>query len=328
MLFQRGMLRPRYALVLVALCLSGLVSTAPARADNPPDRLASLTVSIWLEYDRPGELYIYRGELPEGTALPARISFRLPQQPSATAGIDGEDRYRYIRPILGEDGGSYLVSYDVQWPHFQLEYYDDALRKQGTARELELVYQADYAVEHLVLEVKEPHGALNFWLEPAADSSTQDEAGLTVHRRTIGAVAPGQEVRWRVAYDKTDPRLASEALGLPTPATSQYEAGPGLPPARPPLERATWIVLVLVGVVAIGGLGLALRSGSARSQRAPAPPAEPVGKRSKRGRRRRKSRDQAEEPRIRLAKYCHQCGASMSKGDVFCRRCGTRRRGA
>ena len=327
MLFERSMLRPRYALLLVALCLSGLVSTAPIRADNPPDHLASLTVSIWLEYDRPGELYIYHGELPEGTALPARISFRLPRQPSSTAAIDGEDRYRYIRPILAEDEGSYLVSYDVGWPRFQLEYYDEALRRRGTTRELEFVYRADYAVEYLVLEVKEPHGASDFWLEPAADSSTQDEAGLTVHRRIIGPVAPGQEVRWRLSYDKIDPRLASEALSLPTPATSPYEAGPGLP-TRAPLERATWIVLTLVGLLGIGGLGLAWRSGNARSQRAVAPPAEPVGRRSKRSRRRRKGHHRAEEPRIRPARYCHLCGASMNKGDVFCRQCGTRRRGA
>jgi hypothetical protein len=322
-----GMLRPRLALLLVALCLRTLIPVAPARADDPPARLASLSVSVWLEYDRPGELYIYRGELAEGTALPARITFRLPRQPNSTASIDGDDGYRYIRPILSEDEGHYLVSYDTNWPRFQIEYYDDALHKQGTGRDLDLVYRADYAIDDLVLEIKEPHGATGCRLEPPADSQVQGEDGLIVHRRDVGAVAAGQEVQWKVTYDKSDPRLSAEALGLPTPGTSAYEPELGTASPRPPLQQGTWIALILVGTIAIGGLGLAIRSGSSGRRERLQQPAEPAGAGSRRSRG-RKAKKAAGEPRPRVASYCHQCGAAMNKGDVFCRQCGTRRRGA
>lgn len=321
------MLHPRLALVLVALCLGTLIPLAPARADDPPGQLASLSLSIWLEYDRPGELYIYEGELAEGTALPARITFRLPRQPSSTASIDGDGGYRYIRPILSEDEGNYLVSYDTNWPRFQIEYYDDALHKQGTGRELDLVYRADYAIDDLVLEIKEPYGATSLRLEPAADGQVQGEDGLIVHRRDVGAVAAGQEVQWKVTYDKSDPRLSVEALRLPTPGTSAYEPEPGAAPSRPPLQQGTWIALILVGTIAIGGLGLAIRSGSSGRRERQQQPADPGGGRSRRSRR-GKRKKAAAEPRPQVASYCHQCGAAMNKGDVFCRQCGTRRRGA
>ena len=330
MLFVKRLLCLQHVLVAVLVCFGGLTPVGAVRADARPERLASLTISIWLEYDRPGALYIYRGELPEGTPLPAQITFRLPRQPSSTAGIDAEGRFRYARPVLSEDGDAYVVSYSTRWPRFQLEYYDDALRKQGASRELDYGYRAEHVVEHLVLEVKAPHAASDFRLEPAADAQSQADDGLTEYRRTVGPVAPGQEVRWKVTYTKSDPRLASEALGLPTAATSAYEAGPSPVSSlrgREWASWATWLVVALVGLIAVGGLGLAMRSSTGRLPRIRAQAGEPPGGRPKRRQRGKKARQHTEAPGARLAAYCHECGASLSRGDVFCRRCGARRRG-
>jgi hypothetical protein len=292
------------------------------RAQGSPDRLVSLTVSVWLEYDRPGALYIYQGELPPGTPLPARLTFRLPRQPSSTAGVDEQGHYRYVRPLIREEGDGYVVSYDVNWPRFQLEYYDDALHRDGTGRKLKLSYRADCAVEHLVLAVKEPYGALEWSVEPAAHTRVEAEDGLTEHRRTIGPVAAGDEVRWEVAYSRSDSRLSVEALGLPTPpAFSGTVAAVGVGRAG---ERSTWMLVAFVGVVVASGVALGLRSdGRGPARRLAAASAAPAG-RSRRG---TKPRGKA-HPNGRLARYCHQCGTAMGQGDLFCRRCGTRRRGA
>ncbi len=313
----------------LAVILGSLLAPLAVQAQQSPDRLKSLTVSVWLEYDRPGGLYILRGELPSDVTLPATLVFRLPGRtggPSSTAGVDSSGNFRYVRPTLREDGDSIVVEYETNWPGFQLEYYDDALTRQGQNRQLEFSYRAEYAIEQLVLEAKEPYGATSFTVIPAGDAQSQGEDGLTVHRRNIGPVAPGQEVTWKAAYDKADARLSVEALGLPTPGSSAYESGPGV---APPAQNQTPIIVAVfavLGIVTLGGLGLALRADNSRpaAAKAWAGGAEPGARRG----RKRRAKGMPEPPQVRPARYCHQCGAALSRDDVFCRKCGTRRRGA
>lgn len=318
----------RYLGACLAIILGGLLAPLPARAEGPPARLKSLTISVWLEYDRPGGLYIFRGELPSGTTLPVTLVFRVPARtggPSSTAGIDQSGSYRYIRPTLKEDGDTIIVEYPTNWPSFQFEYYDDALVRQGQNRQLEFSYRAEYAIDQLVLEVKQPYGATGVTFDPPADAQSQGEDGLVVHRRNVGPVAPGQSVVWKVSHNKSDARLSAEALGIPTPGTSQYEdAAAATVPGAASHDRVIFAVLAVVGLLALGGLGYALLSGSSQPAQAGAWTHIQPGAKG----RRRRPKGAPELPQVRPARYCHQCGAPLSRGDLFCRKCGTKRRGA
>ena len=263
---------------------------------------------------------MYAGELPVGTSLPASITFRLPLGsggPSATAGVDATGKYRYIRPALAEEGDRITVTYDINWPRFQLEYYIDSLVRQDQRREFELVYKADYAIDQLVLEIKEPYRASDFALDPAATSQSRDSEGQMVHQRIVGSVERGQEVRWKASYAQSDTRLVSEALGLPTPSTSQYEAGPGIPPPRQ-WDDAVLLAIVVVAIAAFGGLALWARSQSARRAR--------VSEAPRSLRKRRKRRSAREPAQTHRAAYCYRCGTPLEEEDRFCRRCGAPRR--
>lgn len=319
-MLAKGMRRVGIALSALALVTISLLAAAPLRA-AAPDHLASLTISLWPEYDRPGVLYIYRGELPEGTALPAQVTFRLPKQPTSTAAIDEQGQFRYVRPSAEPEGDGYLVTYEVAWPRFQLEYYDDTLTLQGAGRVFDFAYRADYAVAQMVLEVKEPYGASDFLLEPAADTRSQAGDGLTEHRRLVGVVAPGQEVSWRITYSKSDPRSSAEALGLPTPETLPYEPAAGQTVPRSNRPWLPWVVGGLAGVAVAVVLYLALQR-SSRPAANLAPAVEPP-RRSGRAKGKRRSKS----PEATPAKYCFQCGAAMNRDDAFCRQCGSRRRG-
>lgn len=321
-----NVIHPRRAWALVLMGLVSLWGPFVTRA-APPDRLKSLTVSVWLDYDRPGALYMYAGELPDGAGLPASITFRLPQGsggPSATAGVDASGKYRYIRPVLAEEGDRIAVTYDINWPRFQLEYYIDDLVRQGQRREFELVYKADYAIDQLVLEIKEPYRASDLALDPAATSQSRDGEGQMVHRRIVGPVERGQEVRWKASYVQSDTRLVSEALGLPTPSTSQYEAGPGITPPRQWDDTALLVIVVMVAIAAFGGLAFWARSQSARTNAAARRPRVGDALRSPRSPRKRRSVKEPAQAR-RLA-YCYRCGTPLEEEDRFCRRCGAPRR--
>ncbi len=313
----------RLGLALVVLCF-GAAGPAPAllvRAGTTPDRLASLLISIWPEYDRPEVLFVYRGELAAGTALPARITFRLPVEPTFAAGIDEEEGVHGLRPAIVRDGSGVLVTCETSWPRFQLEYYHDALEKGGPARRLAFVYRADYAIDELTLEVREPFGVADLALTPPATIQSQAEGGLTEHRRLVGPVARGDEVRWQISYTKRDPRLVSEALDLPASAPVRYDEAPASSvPRREAGERATRALLGLGGVALAGALGLWLRGRPASSARVSAP-AEGHAPASRAG-----GRGTLREGR--LARYCHWCGASFFRDALYCRKCGTPRRGS
>lgn len=325
---MKDLLRSRHLGATLVIILGALCAPLAAQAAEPPARLKSLTISVWLEYDRPGGLYIFRGELADGATLPARLVFRVPGRtggPSSTAGIDSAGNYRYVRPTLKEEGDTIVVEYPTNWPAFQFEYYDDALERQGQNRQLEFSYHAEYAIEHLVLEVKEPYGATGMALDPPADAESQGSDGLTLHLRNVGPVAPGQNVVWKATYNNSDARLSAEALGIPMPSASPYEDSPAaVAPEIKNHDRVVFAVLAVLGLLALGGLGLTLRSGSSPAKAEAWDEAEAA---AERGRQRRPKGSPA-PPQVRPARYCHQCGAPMSRGDAFCRKCGTRRRGA
>lgn len=314
---MRGLLRLGSALVVLLLCVPGSVH---ARPESAPQRLASLVISIWPEYDRPEVLFAYRGELAAGTPLPARIAFRLPVEPSFVAGIDEGGELHSLQPAVSRDGTAVLVTCETRWPHFQLEYYHDVLEKGGPARRLAFTYQADCAIDELVLELREPIGASDVVLSPPATMQSQAEGGLIEHRRIVGPVAPGDEVRWQIGYSKRDPRLVSQVLDLPTPVPPRYDdVAAASRPGREAEERATRALLGLVGMALAGALGLRLRGRApvAQGSGMPAEGSAPAG-------RARAGRASGEG---RLARYCYWCGAGFYRDAFFCPRCGTPRRG-
>jgi len=312
---------------LVSLCFCCLSMGIPAWAAEQPGRLKTLTISIWLEYDRPGALYIYRGELPADVPLPATLSFRLPARasgPPAAAVIDAEGKYHYEQPQVTRNADGVVASFEAAYPRFQVEYYDNTLQAEGAGRRLEFAYRAEYAIGQLVFEVKEPYGATDFDLNPLDDACSQAEDGLTVHRRDVGAVAAGQEVHWSVSYTKIDPRLAVEVLSLPTAAPVAYDASPRVSARHTPRSWLMWGLWVTLALIGVGMVGMVVRA-STRPHR---PPEARAAVAPKPTRRRRAPAAGASPPKVRQAKYCHQCGASLSQKDAFCRQCGMARRGA
>ncbi|MGQ9681470.1 MAG: zinc ribbon domain-containing protein [Anaerolineae bacterium] len=329
---------------LLAVMLLGLVSlllpTTSAIGDMPLEsrdrameslygaqsgfeRLASLTISIWLEYDRPGVLFIYRGVLPRNTPLPARLIFRLPRQPTLTAVVDEGGQLRYVEPHLSQEGAACIVAYATSSAEFQLEYYDDSLQRRGAERELYYTYRSEYAVEQLALEVKEAFGVTRFDLEPPPDVDSQSSEGLLLHRRLIGPVARGEELHWRISYTKSDPRLVAEALGLPAAAPVSVETRTAGVAVKTANDRATWAAMALVGLIAMGGLGLVARANTVSSLKKPAPRRRTSAAKPTRA----KVVSEPPAPEVRQARFCHRCGTTMRKGDSYCRKCGTRRRG-
>jgi hypothetical protein len=309
-----GYIRKRWLAAVVLAVLTLALGVWPASAQGDV-RLKSLTVSLWPEYDQEGVLVIYRGVIADDVALPVTLRFRIPKEagkPAATAGVDATGEFRYRSYQLADVGDFIEVTYTNPYREFQMEYYYNPLVMTDTQRSFAYQFQADYAVDDLTVEVKEPAGAQNLHLTPVATGTGTDFDNLPLQKYALGAFAAGQVFQFAAAYEKTDPRLTSEILGLTPPGTAQFEdvAQPG-----GSQNVVAYILLGAAGTLLLGAAVYAIAQSRRRQKPAAVRPAQ--GKPKPR---------RAAPPKAAPsgAGFCHQCGAKLKPGALFCANCGAK----
>jgi hypothetical protein len=288
----------------------------PASAQDAV-RLKSMTVSLWPEYDDAGVLVIYRGAIADDVALPVTLRFLIPKaagQPSSTAGVDATGQYRY-RSYQVVDAGEYLeVSYTNPYREFQMEYYYNPLTSNDTLRAFEYRFRADYPVDELVVEVKEPAGAQNLTLTPVATGTGTDFDDLPLQKYAVGPFALGQVFQFSATYEKTDPRLTAEILGFDMPGTAEFED------VAKPAGSQNVVAYILIGAAATLLIGAAVyayvQTRKKPKRKAPAP-ARPTKKTKSRKTMQPKTGPSA-------GGFCHQCGARLRPDAQFCPKCGAK----
>lgn len=325
------------SITILSLIVLLLLIGAPAAGAQSATRVSIMTIGVWPEYDKPGILVIYTGQLAPDVKLPVKLTFAIPAAtggPSSTAGIDLQGNYRYLQYQTATQGDKLLVSYTCPYSTFQFEYYWDPISGQGSDRKIDYAYTADYAIDSLTLEVQQPVGVTNLTLQPAATSSDSHD-NFTYQNFKVGALTAGQTANLAIAYTKTDGKLSAEALGLPTPGAVSFEdaaksgGSAGLPTST--------VILISVTIVAVAAVvGVYIWSNARNSRR---PVATPVVVRKKKGRagtavsqgpaRPAPPRPAASAARsAEAAVFCHQCGRGLKADDAFCPACGARRKGA
>lgn len=295
--------------LLVAMLLLSVAGPAVAQQNV---RLQAMTVSLWPEYDQEGVLVIYRGALAEDVPLPVTLRFLIPKaagKPAATAGVDATGQYRYRSYQLADAEEFLEVTYINPYREFQMEYYYNPLAITDTLRSFVYQFQADYAVDDLTIEVKEPAGAQNLSLTPVATGTGTDFDNLPLQKYALGAFAAGQTFQLSATYEKTDPRLTSEILGLEPPGTAQFED------VAQPSGSQNVVAYILLGAAGTLLLGAAVYAIAQRRKR---PKPQPAQARPTRGKPRRATPRRAAS----AAGYCHQCGAKLKPGAQYCAQCG------
>lgn len=312
----------RIPLLLVGLSFGWLFlgSVLPLRVyaqTAPSDRLATLLISVWPEYDDPRVLVQYDGEFAQKDGYPRSASFLVPSGASiyATAYVDDNGQYLNTDPWkLDDAGGGYArVTITLPKPRFHVEFYYSPL--QGSPdKTMTFVYKAAQPADSLKLEIQEPLKSSNFKTDPpAAASRSTEQHGFKFDSFEYPAVAAGQEIKIQVSYTKSDPNpsVANVASALPTTGSPATNA------AAPADNSNSWIPIALIAV----GLAVAALAVYAWWQRQRGE-TEYVPARA--GGRRRRTGQSGGAP----AAFCPQCGRGLAADDNFCPRCGTKRRGA
>ena len=285
-------------LLAVLLALAAVAAAGHGASAQPEPRFSRLGISVWPEFDRPMALVIIRGELDPDTALPARLSLRIPAaagQPSAVASATSLDADPAdLEYETAAEGGSLLITLETPDPVVQLEFYLPITR-EGLQREFTYVWPGDLAADEVTLQAQIPVGAQDFQTEPDLGPPVMSTDGLLYRETTLFGLDAGETVSLHLQYSKEDPRLTLDALAADEPAD---DGGGG------PLR---WPVLAAIAAVVL--VGIAAMSWYRYSQRQPtavrSPRRSPPGRRTSGG-----------------GAYCTQCGRTLSAGDRFCSRCG------
>jgi hypothetical protein len=329
----------------MAVLAGPILATVPTTLAQSAPPLATLTIDVWPEYDRPSTvLVIYRGEFAADTPLPAQVTIRIPAsagEPSAVAAprpgneaapVNQWSELVASKQVTTTRSGDWVqVTFTPPTRLFTVEFYDK-LNTVTFDRQYKLTWPGDWAAQAVRVNVREPFGATNFQATPALPPGAIDEEGLMAHQLDVGALRAGQSFALSLSYHREDSRTSTSALQLVTPV-------PARPPAPTPVAAvsSSWpliVALVAGSALVIGGVIWYVRSQRAETFR----PYEPPGFRRTKGRKSvRTSRAPRPRPRPALssspeaspgsAGFCTQCGKVLRPDDVFCSRCGARVKG-
>ena len=268
--------------------------------------LKSLQVQLWPEYDQPSMLVIVDFELSKETELPARVTFRFPDEANLTAVASRETtgliNAEYEGPRVENDWQ--IITVIVNNPTaYHLEYYE-SLEVEGTVRRFIYQWNGSYPVTGFTISILKPVDTTTLTTEPRLDPVTNPD-GSTVYTSQPSSLTKGEQYNLRLTYDKTTDTLFVPPQDL-RPSTPVDEKTEG----RISLQNYLPFILAAIGLMALlGGLVYYWQSGSKRE-----------------GRRRRRKPSQQTEKEPATGIYCPQCGTRAQMNDLFCRVCGTRLR--
>ena len=278
---------------MVVLAVLAMLFPFGALAQGVPVRIASLTIEIWPEYDRPEALVILRGAIAPDVPLPVRVALRLPAAsggPAAVAYSASADANLLNLPHeVAKSGDSLTVTLELPERFFHVEFYEP-VAIAGSARTYRYAWPGDIAVGRATLVVQEPASAQGMVVEPEVRETSSGAGGLTYRSGDLGALPRGKPLAIAVRYTKSDARPSIDIKGL---RTSTSPPAGQVPPANVPGVPA-W-VLPISAFVAMGLVAALLlfviwrRQGSARS-----------------------------------SAFCARCGASLPAGSNYCGKCGAK----
>lgn len=286
----------RFAMIALALLLPALaLAQGGAPRDNP--RLASLSIEIWPEYDRPAALVILKAALAEGVKLPAAVTLRLPASaggPSAVAFSTAAGGNLLNLEHERSTAGEYVtLKFNVPERFFHVEFYDP-IETGKPARSYGYRWPGDFTADRVTLVVQEPAAASALSVEPNLDQSSSGSDGLRYRAAELGLREAGKPLPVLVRYSKSDLRTSVEIV-KPKAAEAPLPMASVPAPATPAASSGLAVgAIAVIGVIALALLGIVAYVWWDRRQ-SPAAPA----------------------PRA-----CAKCGARQPAENRYCGQCG------
>ncbi len=168
-------------LALAALLLPALALAQAGGAPKGNPRLASLSIDVWPEYDRPAALVILKAALAEGTKLPAPVTLRLPAAAGGAAAVayaaTADGNLLNLKHEAVPAGDHVTLKFTAPERFFHVEFYVP-IATGAPARSVRYVWPGDLAADRVTVVVQEPATATDVAVEPKLDGISAGQDGL------------------------------------------------------------------------------------------------------------------------------------------------------
>ncbi len=236
------MLKQRSLFTLLLLLLFVIPVTSAAQDEQ---KVSSLEIAIWPEYDRAAALVIYQVRLSGDGDTPARVTLPIPASagdPHAVAAWYPDGRLDdSISWTATRQGDWTLVEVNSVTNGVWLEFYD-VMAFSGDLREYVFTWTADLAVGDLRFDVLHPIGAQDLRITPEGEQRLGAD-GLIHSTLEMGAGQAGQSFSLELSYGKPHAFTGEVPALRSNPAMAQFEVG-----LWPEYDRAAVLVILRAGL--------------------------------------------------------------------------------
>ena len=280
--------------------------------------IQNFLISVWPEYDHPGVLVIFNGEINEAD-LPLEVSYPIPEQSrfALVAGSTDTTANRMIPLPIEEGSSGKQITFTVVQPTFHVEFYYNPFASGNAHRHYSYDFVSNLPIDSLVVDLQEPLAAQGFESEVPIDHQLQDSHGIKYYRKHYHQVSAGDTVYIEAHYENPEGTMTNEMLqsqmgggsgmGQQGGATSESESGN---------FGSFWIILVVV-VIILGVLYLVTQYSGGKQT-----PREQTAAMPEQGEPGASKVIEKTTPDQHDTKYCIHCGKPIPQKAKFCTQCG------
>ncbi len=180
--------------LLIIFSALAAVDTSPAVAQSEP-QIPRASLKLWPEYDDPGVLVIFAGDLADTTTLPKTVAFPVAAGArNIQATVNDATQGRLLSQEWQMDGNK--VTYTLPQPGFHLEYYVDR-PPSANKREIVHTFEAPYPIKSLEIAVQQPARATDFSVTPKPSSTIGRGGWADLSHHQPGGPGGRREARHR-----------------------------------------------------------------------------------------------------------------------------------
>ncbi len=204
------------AAVLLGLALAGCADRAGRSDEVDPGKLliGRMKVALMPEYDDPSMLVIYDGRFAQAPGFPLKTSFLIPKGAviSDACSLSHEGQHfcqLYQTRARGEHDE---VSLTLPYPNFYLAFHTAERAGSASQKAVDYVIKANHPIQSLEVDIQEPLRSGAFTVQaPEEARPPQDTPSTSLIRGfqhvfyRLENVSFGQEARFQIRYQKTDP---------------------------------------------------------------------------------------------------------------------------
>ncbi|MBS4026581.1 MAG: hypothetical protein KGZ96_13070 [Clostridia bacterium] len=242
-MFKRKSKLTKIVILVVSLILvsTSMVMAQPLKADE-------LFVSIWPEYDEPGVLIVYSGEVRNTSSEPfeGRVLLNIPKGVAKAEMVCETEQGMLCLPHEIKQMEDFAqISWVVSKPikpggvlPFMAEFYYNPIEGE-VDKNFSYNFFPSVDIDRLTFDVKEPFDAANFKIDPVFDYIGDDNNGFSTYRYVLLNLEEGENQEITISYTRDSNAPSIDRTLVTGPSSNQAKLGGG----GPSLNSTTIILL-------------------------------------------------------------------------------------